>query len=76
MSQIGDFDGEVQSKVHEPDNKKFGDWVQKTQEQLAADPRSQPWKKTFGDTVDRGFDGEDWTRVCRENDVQHNSVAA
>lgn len=52
---------------------KFADWVAKTQQALAADPRAQPWKQTFGATVDREYGGEDWVPVRKEQDVQHNS---
>ena len=55
-------------------NAPFLDWVAKTQKALETDQRARPWKETFGDSVDKGFDGkDDWALVRTQDDVQHNA---
>lgn len=44
------------------------DWIQETITAIANDTRRQPWKKTFADSVDSGFDdGEDLVRLMKSS---------
>ena len=62
-----------QNQVHGEQSSGFLDWAESAQREVAADPRSRPWKQTFGDSVDHGFSKQaDWAPVRGESDVQHN----
>lgn len=50
----------------------FSNWIEEAKQKLTEDKRAQPWKQTFGDSVDRGLEGEDRITLRGPDDVAHN----
>jgi hypothetical protein len=64
----------------DPANSEDECWIHETSTKMKQDTRKQPWKVTFGDTVDNRIDNEkDLVTAYGDDDdfsVQKNSVAA
>ena len=60
-------------QAQEQQKANFNDWIARTEQKLAADPRAQPWKQTFGGKANCSSGQVDWIHVRKEEDVQHNN---
>ena len=48
------------------------DWINDVKKQLETDTRVKPWKETFGDKVNTGYDGEDKVSLGGKGGMQHS----